>query len=431
MNIVKKLDYKKHIEDIFQDTLSYIVYKNNPELLKTLVPNFIGETPFQYAQFSSAEVDNYKYKIEKALAFMYECVEAFIEKDDLDLYKKMGFDNPQLIELIKLSWQAAQVKGLPEELVYGIYGNFDFVPDKEGGIKIYEYNGNTPVLTFESIVLQNCFIEDNGFASTSQYNNLSEVWQYMFKSVFKNHGVLNTVFAGCPELLNDVLTLETMAYSAQASGHDTFIADIKEDIDFDFMEQVFYKKDDDRPIDFMVNFFPWEDYDTYALDAFIKNYKNLIENGKGTIVAEPAFKILMSNKAFLSFMTDYDYDRMVECGFIPTYLDKTKLAGSKFIGKPVYGRMSSNIQFYENGVDMVNETEGAYSDTLFVYQPFIDMVKVNNDEDFYQYRMWVAPSEYEDGEFYFSSCGLAVRKSTSALSMNVETEEFIPHVIKD
>ena len=77
---------------------------------------------------------------------MYECVEAFIEKDDLDLYKKMGFDNPQLIELIKLSWQAAQVKGLPEELVYGIYGNFDFVPDKEGDMKSVGNKGDVVVV---------------------------------------------------------------------------------------------------------------------------------------------------------------------------------------------------------------------------------------------------------------------------------------------
>lgn len=420
---IEQTDVQFTLADLFQDTLTWNIYENYRDELELLVPNFLDHTqPLRYMEFAEEEVEDYYDQISDSTGYLYKCLEHFMENATEEDYHNLGITDTTLIRLIKASWAADETAPhIHKGLFNGLYGNFDFTVDDEGFTWIYEYNGNTPVLTYESIVVQDMFsraIEGN------QCNELCESWQAMFESAYKRHGKMVIVFGGFTELVNDLLTVETMAYAAQEAGHDVRIIEIKEDIEFDSFTNQFYLKDTDTPIDYMFNLFPWEDYDSEALMAYVKNYENLARTGKGTVIAEPPYKLIASNKAFLAYMTSLDEDKMVDMGFIPTYLNPNDVKTEKYVGKPVYGRMSSNIEVYDN--EGVTSTEGEYGDGLFIYQPFFDLIKDGNN--YYQLRMWVAPVEDDDG-FVFAPCGLAVRKSTSASSMNVETEEFIPHNI--
>lgn len=432
---IKKTFFTASTQDIFEDTMTYQLSQERENGLKeldALVPNFASSDPIEYAEFSGVEVNKFVEQSNNAMALMYDCLSEFMDTATDEDYHAMGIHNSLLINAIKLSWDAdtsLRAKGVPESLFNGLYGNFDFTIDHNGNVWFYEYNGNTPVLTYESIVLQDMFAQDK---DVEQYNLLHERWVEFFTFIKNRIGSLSIMFNGFSEMVNDTLTLETMTNSANEAGHKAIIGDMRYDIDFDHMTNTFHSVQEESPLDYMMNLYPWEEYDDEALILFNKNYENLIQNGKGTIISEPAYKAVISNKAFLAYVTAKYPERARECGIIPTYTSDNfsvdKIVTSKYVKKPIYGRMSANIEvFNTHDSKLISSTEGAYSDDECVFQPFTPLV--GGGKDNYQLRMWMAPTDDGSGTYVFSACGLAVRKSCSENNMEVETEIFIPHSI--
>lgn len=428
MNI-ETTSYSASLEDLFEDTLTWQIQPDKT-IFEQLAPNFLNAgAGFQYASFSFDEMADHIDRLGKSTEHLFRCLEHFMTHATEQDYRDMGITNPKLLRLIKLSWEADEkCRHIHPALFNGLYGNFDYTVDASGQHWIYEFNGNTPVLTYESIVLQDHFLVDlrRRAGQIDQFNGLSESWQRFFRQVRERHGSLNMAFAGFNGLINDTLTLETMSFAAGEAGHHIAILELGEDLEYDSYSRRYYWAGHDEPLDYLFGLFPWEDYDSEALSAFIDNYESLASTGRGTVIAEPPYKLILSNKAFMAYMTRIDPEGSLKNGFIPTYLSPEPLAEQRYVSKPVYGRMSSNIRVFEND-DLIGETDGDYADTLFIYQPFRDMIRI--DESWYQLRMWLAPQEEQyGGDYIFGPAGLAVRRSTSALSMNVETEEFVPHV---
>ena len=434
---IKTTQYHLSTEEAFQDTVtSFFTKERNGDIseLDALIPNFQNNPNFQYLSISREEVDNIVNKSNKAMAFLYANLKKFMEEATDEDYHKLGIHNPLLIESIKLSWnldKALRHKGVPESLFNGIYGNFDLTII-DGDVFFYEYNGNTPVLTYESIVLQDKFFNDKN-EDGEQFNNLSETWIDFFSYVKSRVGPLRMVFAGHTDMINDTLTIETMVHAANVSGHYALLCDMRTDLFFDHMSNTFTLEDSDETIDYIFNLFPWEEYSDEALININKNYKNMMSRGKGTILSEPAYKIILSNKMFLAYVTENDYNGTIESGILPTFTDENvaNIKSDMYVRKPIYGRMSANIEVYENkeSSHKVADTGGDYQDELFINQPFAPLNKLSGEN--YQLRVWMAPVKEENShEHLFSSCGLAVRKSSSDFSMDVETEVFIPHIIE-
>ncbi|MFC0337545.1 glutathionylspermidine synthase family protein [Kushneria avicenniae] len=430
MNI-ETTSYSASLEALFEDTLSWQIQPDRT-LFEQLVPNFLNSGDgFRYASFSFEEMADHIDRLGNATEHLFRCLEHFMAHATEEDYRDLGITNPQLIRLIKMSWAADdKCRHIHPALFNGLYGNLDYSIDDAGQHWIYEFNGNTPVLTYESIVVQHHFFTEQRerLENVDQFNGLSEAWQRFFMQIRDRHGRLNMAFAGFNALVNDTLTLETMCFAAAEAGHDAVILELGEDLEYDSYSQKYYRAGHDTPLDYLFGLFPWEDYDRQALSAFIANYENLIDTGRGTIIAEPPYKLLLSNKAFMAYMTRIDPEGSLKNGFIPTYLSPEPLAGQRYVCKPVYGRMSSNIQVFENDA-LIGETDGDYAGSSVVYQPFRDMIQIG--DCWYQLRMWLAPQETRaGGDQVFTPVGMAVRRSTSALSMNVETEEFVPHVYR-
>lgn len=433
---IKHNEFKASTEEIFGETMTYQLAKEREggmDELDALVPNFSNADLIEYAEFQSFQVKSFKYKANKAMELMYDCLEDFMETATQEDYHALGIHNPLLIEAIKKSWDAdtsLRSSGVPESLFNGLYGNFDFTIDHNNDIWFYEYNGNTPVLTFESIVLQDMVANELGF--NDQCNELHERWCDFFAHIKQKTGVMNIMFNGFSDMINDTLTLETMTNAANQSGHKAIIGDMRYDIEFDHMTNTFHSIQAEEPLDYLMNLYPWEEYDDESLIMFNQNYDNLIKNGKGTVVAEPAYKAVISNKAFLAYITEKEPERAYDCGIISTYtadnFSVDKITTSKYVKKPIYGRMSANIEvFNTSDSKLISATEGAYSDDECVFQPFTPLVGGGRDN--YQLRMWMAPMDDGTGTYLFGACGLAVRKSCSENNMEVETEIFIPHEV--
>lgn len=410
------------IEQLFDNT---IALDGQRERLEELVPNLIGKTQGHLAYLTSAEVNACDVAAEKAIALLYKATERFIENEETSAYHRLGITSNLLIELIKESWQLDSYSGMIHRfmpnVVHGLYANFDATIDSDGKVWFYEFNGNTPVLCYESIVVQDTVF--NHVGDGEQSNSLFEAWCDLFTEMNREFGELKMVFGGFSSLVNDLLTIDTMCNAAIQCGHNATIVDMRYDIEFDHLDNMMYVTGDTRPIDYMFNLFPWEDYDEDSLITFKKNYRNLRENGKGTVVVEPPYKVLMSNKAFLAYVWEHFPEEAHEAGIIPTYLQADKVEGT-CVEKPIYGRMSANIRILDEG-EVVDETSGDFGDNLMVYQPFTPLIET--PEGHFQLRVWLAPNTEYDYEYL--PCGIAVRRSNSRYNMNVETEEFIPHII--
>ncbi len=415
------------LEELFENTLALDVHRDDTSPMDNIVYNFTGETSAYYVTLPGSIVDQLAECANDAMAVMYRALDHFMESNDPDKYKKLGIENRFLIDVIEDSYRIDETlrrvdRSLPN-YCGGIYGNFDATIDEHGKVWFYEYNGNTPVMAYESIVIQDKAREKLGQSEDAQFNQLFEYWLGYFQSMFNDFGKLTIAMAGYSELVCDLLTIDVMSNAALQAGHDAIVVDIRVDIELDHLTNTLHLKGKPEIIDFLFTLYPWEEYDTDALIVFKKNYESLRTRGKGTIIAEPAYKVVLSNKAFLAYVYQHFATDAHEAGIIPTFMNRGDIIGNKYVEKPVYGRLSNNIKVYE-GDTLISETEGAFADDLSVFQPFTPLIATGIAGNL-QYRIWMAPGE----NYEFEACGFAIRKSNSTFSMETETEEFLPHVL--
>lgn len=417
------------VDELFEKTLALDVHSEDTAPLNEIVKNFTGETQAYYVTVESAVVDELALKADEAIGVLYQALDHFMESDDPDKFAKLGITNNFLIGVINDSYHIddylAKIHPKLPNFSNGIYGNFDATVDMDGKVWFYEYNGNTPVMAYESIVIQDMALNKLGVNSDAQFNHMFEHWVTYFESMFNEFGALNIAMSGFSELVCDLLTIDIIANAATQAGHKAIVVDLRVDIELDHLTNTLHLKGEPEIIDYLFTLYPWEEYDDDSLIAFRKNYETLRRTGKGTLVSEPAYKVVMSNKAFLAYVYEYFADEALSAGIIPTYMTHGEVNTTKYVEKPVFGRLSCNIKVYDSGV-LVNETDGAFNDDISVYQPFIPLISTGIAGNL-QYRIWMAPNESYD----FEACGFAVRKSNSVYSMATESEEFLPHVISE
>jgi glutathionylspermidine synthase len=137
-----------------------------------------------------------------------------------------------------------------------LYGRFDacFDPETEELLGVYEFNGDTPVMLFESVNLQARFSQELG---TDQYNNWWDIATGRFRYEMKNFAVVCGT-----DYVEDMATCETVAQAFQTAKGDRNVSflDLKE-LDFDHMRigKPFIARDDVKPLDGMYILSPWEE----------------------------------------------------------------------------------------------------------------------------------------------------------------------------
>lgn len=334
-------------------------------------------------EFTSLEIDN----IEAATQELHDmCMETAKE------LIKSG-DYPEQFRLNDVAKQAIQTSWGDEHL----YGRFDLCVKPDGSIKMFEYNADTPTSLLEAAVAQWQWLED--LKLPDQFNSIHDKLVYRFGELKLFGQPTLHLFASRDGHYEDWGNVEYIADTAMQGGWNVHVEEI---------ENIGYNRDtkqfvdvNNRIIEYAFKLHAWE----WLVD---EEFGKLIPTSD-TIWIEPAWKMLLSNKAILPLLWERYKGH-------PNLLNTTHEYRTDFVKKPLLGREGANVSLpYSKGAD--SEFIKEY-DNHYIYQEFSELP--NFDGMFPVIGSWVIGNQ---------AAGMGIRESGSLVTGN--TSKFVPHYFYD
>lgn len=330
--------------------------------------------------------------IEKATAELWDLSLGAVQHViDNNLYQKFGIPK----------WFIPQIEKSWAEDHPAIYGRFDLC-FKNGEIKMLEFNADTPTSLFEAGIVQWYWLQDFDI-DKDQFNSVHEkliaYWKYLKN--YLNPGILH--FTCLKETLEDLTNVEYMRDCAIQAGFETKLVFI-DDLGWDDNTKQFLDLEE-QPIKNIFKLYPWE---WLLTDEF---GKHIIEDSNRTFWIEPAWKMILSNKAILPVL----WELYPDCKFLlPAYFEEGKL--TNYVKKPILSREGANIDLVMKNISL-QKTEGSYGSEGFIYQ---DMFTLPNYSDHYPViGSWIIGQE---------PAGMGIREANTLITDN--QSRFVPHLIK-
>ena len=337
-----------------------------------------------YYTFSSPEID----ELESATAELQEmCIAAAEHVIKNKLYDKLQIP-PLAIPLIERSWENDDPS---------ILGRFDLAYDGHAPPKLLEYNADTPTALLEASVIQWFWLKER-FPDADQFNSIHEKLIAGWKDLAQN--INSTLYFSCvKDALEDLGNLEYLRDTAVQAGLQTeqfFI----EDIGFDSLNTQ-YVDSGDNVIETMFKLYPWE----WLTNEYFGRY---VEKS-GIILIEPAWKMLLSNKAILPILWELNprHPNLLETSYDAEHFR------DNFVSKPFLSREGANVTVHRNG--LTSEHDGSYAGKGLVYQELANLPVF--DGNYPVIGSWV---------IYGEPAGIGIREDRSEVTTN--TSRFIPHL---
>lgn len=297
-----------------------------------------------------------------------------------------------VIPLIEKSWN---------EDAPSIYGRFDFCY-KDGQLKLLEFNADTPTSLYEAGVIQWYWLQDYA-PEKDQFNSIHEkmrdYWKFLKEYLYSDAPLH---FTCVKRSLEDLTNTEYIRDLAMQAGIDTKLVFI-DDIGWNEDRNIFVDMED-KPIKNIFKLYPWE---TLVRENFAGN---LVKDANKTLWIEPAWRMLLSNKAILPLLWKlYKGDPLIlEADFKP-------LSSGNYVLKPILGREGSNVSLFKNG-ETICKTEGEYGAEGFISQALCELP--NFDGNYPLIGSWIIGQE---------PAGMGIREANSLITGN--TSRFVPHLI--
>nr|WP_314074131.1 glutathionylspermidine synthase family protein [uncultured Roseococcus sp.] len=224
-----------------------------------------------------------------------------------------------------------------------LMGRFDLAfDDREGIVKMLEYNADTPTLAIETAVAQWFWLQDT-HPEADQFNSLHEKLLGAFREL-------------APRVDGQPMHFAAFEDSAEEWAHATYFRDLAEqagirtvgiDIHAVGWNGVQFMDEAAQRIRFLHKLYPWE---WVERDAF---GPNLASDSCG--VLEPPWKAVLSDKMIMAVLWRLfpDHPNLLE-----TVSGRVALAGAH-VQKPCLGREGANIAIRDGGVTTAS-TEGPY-----------------------------------------------------------------------
>ncbi|MEV8414490.1 glutathionylspermidine synthase family protein [Streptomyces niveus] len=351
-----------------------------------------------YYVFSLPEVEALEAVVEELHAMCLTAAEHIVRNDR---FADLGITDGRLAALVAESWQRRAE--LPS-----IYGRFDLRYDGTGPAKMLEYNADTPTSLVEAASPQWFWMEER-FPGADQWNSLHErlIEAWRRQAHLLPQGPLHFAHSDGDELGEDLMTVAYLRETAQQAGIDTEALSV---------EQIGWDKLTGRFVDERLRFirscfklYPWEWLTT---DRFGPQVLDTLDNGGGTgstCWIEPAWKMLLSNKALLAILWELNPGHP---NLLPAYLDGPRelaLTGG-YVSKPLLGREGAGVTVHEPGHAPVVRQEACCYQALAPLPDF--------DGNRVVLGAWVVENE---------SAGLGIRESSGLITD--EYARFLPHVI--
>jgi glutathionylspermidine synthase len=202
--------------------------------------------------------------------------------------------------------------------------------------------------------------------------------------------------------LEDLTNTEYLRDCAMQAGIDSRFIFI-EDIGWDEMSQVF-ADDRDQHIKNLFKLYPWE---WLLADEFGAN----IERDRNhTLFIEPAWKMILSNKAILPLLWQLFPGHP---HLLPAYFNSDLL--TDYVRKPILSREGANIDVVV-GDKLICQTGGEYGEEGYIYQELFPLPSF--DGNYPLIGSWVIGQQ---------PAGIGIREAGSLVTDNLS--RFVPHLI--
>ncbi|CAN5461561.1 glutathionylspermidine synthase family protein [soil metagenome] len=331
-------------------------------------------------------------KLESVTAELWDmCLQAVqyvIDNKLFDQFKIPAFIVPLIIE----TWN----NDAP-----AIYGRFDLCYNGKDEPKLLEFNADTPTSLFEASIVQWFWLQDFD-EPKDQFNSLHEkligYWKYL-----KDYLYPGKLYFTCVKgVLEDFTTTAYMQDCAMQGGLEAgfiYIGDIGWDNDNQFFVDL-----DNNPI---LNIFKLYPYEWMVEEDF---GKNLVTDKLKACWIEPAWKMVLSNKAILPVLWQlFPYHK----NLLPAYFTRSNL--KDYVKKPLLSREGTNITIVENE-KVIARSDGDYGAEGFIFQ---ELCKLPNfDGNYPVIGSWVVGQQ---------PAGMGIRESDGLITGNLS--RFVPHLI--
>ncbi|WP_336112775.1 glutathionylspermidine synthase family protein [Streptomyces sp. PTD9-10] len=301
----------------------------------------------------------------------------------------LGITDPRVAEAVTEAWRRRAE--LPS-----VYGRFDLRYDGTGPAKLLEYNADTPTSLVEAASPQWFWMEER-FPGADQWNSLHDrlvdAWRRQ-AALLPPGSPLHFAHSSADELGEDLMTVAYLKETAEQAGLATEWISMEE-IGWDTLSGRFV----DNGLRFIRSVFKLYPWEWLTTDAFAGHVLDTLDNGGGTgstLWIEPAWKMLLSNKALLAILWE---------------LYPGHPAGSTgYVAKPLLGREGAGVTVHEPGAP------AAVRDEPCCYQQLAPLPSF--DGNHLVLGAWVVRDE---------PAGLGLRESSGLITD--EYARFLPHVI--
>ncbi|MCX4577024.1 glutathionylspermidine synthase family protein [Streptomyces sp. NBC_01571] len=352
-----------------------------------------------YYAFSLPEIE----ALEDTVAELHRmCLAAAGHIVEENRFADLGITDPKVARAVAEAWHRRAE--LPS-----VYGRFDLRYDGTGPARLLEYNADTPTSLVEAASPQWFWMEDR-FPGADQWNSLHErlvaAWRKQ-AALLPPGSPLYFAHSAEDELGEDLMTVAYLKETAEQAGLDTDWISVEE-IGWDPLSGRFV----DNRLGFIRSCFKLYPWEWLTTDRFADHVLDTLDNGGGTgstMWIEPAWKMLLSNKALLAILWELYPGHP---NLLAAHLDGPRelAATTGYVAKPLLGREGAGVTVHEPGADPVLRDEPCCYQELAPLPSF--------DGNRVVLGAWVVEDE---------PAGLGIRESTGLITD--EYARFLPHVI--
>jgi len=312
-------------------------------------------------------------------------------------YAAFGF-TPRLAALVEESHRRTEPS---------LYGRFDFRLDPEGGIKLFEFNAETPAALLEAAVVQLAWFEETPPGpetrpGTDQWNAIDDALVARWPAM----GLPRLIhFAAERGREDEIAQVAYLMATAQAAGHEAAFLPVD---DISWQEGTGFVTPEGTPLAACFKLYPWD-----WLEA--EEGGRLLPLGR-TRWIEPARRMLHANKAILVTLWEMFPGHPL---LLPAARERAAIAGPA-IGKPALGLEGWGMQVVGTARDESTEAAEGLPPSPTIWQQWCPLPghATGTGLAYPVMGVWMVGDE---------PVGLGIREG-SALVTTLE-DRFVPHVI--
>ena len=333
--------------------------------------------------FSADEIDVLEQATAELHARCLEAVERVVSRRDF-----ARFRIPEAFhDLVERSWKDEDPT---------LYGRFDLSWNGSGAPKMLEYNADTPTALLEASVVQWAWLQET-YPAADQFNSLHEKLVERWGEIRARLPADGRIyFAGDAASVEDQGNLDYLRDTAMQGGLAASPIDIA-DIGWDGARFVDLEE---RTVGALFKLYPWE---WMVREEF---GQHLLK--RATTVIEPAWKMLLSNKAILPVLWEMFPDHP---NLLPASFESGRFA-TDYVKKPLYSREGANVSINARGTSV--EVPGEYGEEGFIWQAYHELPRFG--PNYCVIGAWIV------GE---APAGIGIREDDTPVTRN--TSRFVPH----